>query len=92
MLAISAVLTFVYQNDLIAIGTLVMMASALVVFRIFGHREATMLISGLRSAAAFRRKDQFAVAVENPDAIVIQLPGIDDDAPAPDKQRDDRAA
>jgi UDP-GlcNAc:undecaprenyl-phosphate GlcNAc-1-phosphate transferase len=92
MLALSAVLTFVYQNDLIAIGTLVTMASALVVFRIFGHREATMLISGMRSAATFRRKDQSAIAVENPDAIVIRLRGIDDDAPAPDRQRDDQAA
>lgn len=54
VLSVAAVATSVLQNDWIAISTCAAMLSGLVACRIFGHREAAMLLSRLRVVAAFR--------------------------------------
>lgn len=68
VLSLSATATSLLQNDLIAIATCAVTLSALVGCRIFGHREATMLISRVRTVAAHRLKTGQPAAADQRDA------------------------
>jgi len=56
ILAVSAVSSFVWRNEFIALGTFVCMVLLLVLGRFFGHHEVQMLLFRLRTACKPMRK------------------------------------
>lgn len=103
LLALAAVAAFVFHNDLIAIGACAVTLTLLVVFRLFGHREATMLIGRLRKSADYRVKPEAETSFANgpaaqklvplgSDSSIVSFPELRPSVAPVEEQTEKRAA